>query len=406
VTNSPGTITTNNTVVVTTNTFTPMFGTIDPVALTFSNRFVVPDNLHGLMYAAQDENWGPTLFYSIRQPGSGADTFDTITGGGVVTPRYNLSLTNYDALTMAAPDVGYGSINFYYVRHENNGVTHFGEIIAQGASSDADLWIIPGTGYVGLAFAAANLGYNADMFYYVGNDAAGLSTFGTINPTPGGIATNLYTVGTNFDSLVFVPSAVSTWGTGIFAYLRHDNIGSILGTIDPVTTNIIDRMSFGTNFLSAVTFTATDVGYGANLFYYLSAGSILTTNIVTTYTTNTVTTYTTNSIVTFTTTNTVTATGMDICQGGTVTATGNCPIVVTPASRPMFVAAPIMPNGCIGLCFPTQNGKWYTVQYKNKLTDPTWTDLETVLGTGGIVTITDPSIALQPMRFYRIMATP
>jgi hypothetical protein len=63
--------------------------------------------------------------------------------------------------------------------------------------------------------------------------------------------------------------AVSSWGAGQFAFLRHDAIGSTLGTLDPVTHVVTDRVSLGANFLNALTFTATDVGYGPNLLYYL-----------------------------------------------------------------------------------------------------------------------------------------
>jgi len=69
----------------------------------------------------------------------------------------------------------------------------------------------------------------------------GFSWFGTINPTPGLVATDLYTVGTNFDALVYVDlSPIPGWGTNFFAYLRHDNTGSIIGTIDPVTRAALD----------------------------------------------------------------------------------------------------------------------------------------------------------------------
>jgi hypothetical protein len=225
------------------------------------------------MFADQEQNWGPTLFYSTRWAESGLDPFETIStiapSVGVVSDRFALSATNYDALTLAAPDVGYGAVNFYYVRHDNSGVSTFGVIKPAGASTSADLWVIPGTGYKALAFAAADLGYGANLFYFLRQDANGLSTFGTINPTPGGIVTDLYTVGTNFDSLVFMPGAVSSWGAGNFAFLRHDAIGSTLGTLDPVNHAVTDRVSLGANFVNALTFAATDVGYGPNLLYYL-----------------------------------------------------------------------------------------------------------------------------------------
>jgi uncharacterized repeat protein (TIGR01451 family) len=410
-------ITTNNTVTITTNNVTPTFGTIDPLTGILTDRFNVITNLHGLMFADQDENWGPTLFYVIHHPASGPDTFDTISATGVITPRFNLTETNYNALTQAAPDVGYGEINFYYLRHDT--ANWFGEIIAQGASSSADLWPVTGAGYTGLAFAAADVGtYGANLFYYVRNDVTtGLSWFGTINPTPGGVETDRYAVGTNFDALVFVPGTVSTWGTAIFAYLRHDNTGSIIGTIDPVAHVVTDRLNLGTNLITALTFTSTDVGFGANQFYYLRPASTTfttntvttyTTNMVTAYTTNAVTTYTTNGVVSFTPTNTVTATGMDICQTRTVVAAANCLGPVVPTV--LIIATPkVNSDGFFSLSFPTEVGTSYTVQYKNTLSDPAWTDLVppgSVPGTGGPITITDATSAGQPTRFYRIMATP
>ena len=87
-----------------------------------------------------------------------------------------------------------------------------------------------------------------------------------------------YAVGTNFDSLVYVGSVVPGWGTGMFAYLRHNSSGSILGSINPATHAVTDQLSLGTNFVTALAFTATDVGYGANLFYYLHPAGTLTTN--------------------------------------------------------------------------------------------------------------------------------
>jgi hypothetical protein len=70
------------------------------------------------------------------------------------------------------------------------------------------------------------------------------------------------------------------------------------------------------------------------------------------------------------------------------------------------ISAPMMAHGILSLSFPTENGKSYAMQYKNTLNDPTWTDLETVVGTGGNLTITDATAAQRWMRFYRVMATP
>jgi sugar lactone lactonase YvrE len=277
---------TNDTVTTLTSsvlTDPPTFGSIDPVGRILTNLFIATNSLHGLMYADQNETWGVTLFYSIREPVGGADAFDTIStiplSVGVTTDRMNLGSTNYDALTLAAPNVGYGAVNFYYVRHNNSGVSTFGVIQTAGPPSSTDIWVLPNTGYNALAFVAADLGYGANLFYYLRQDNTGLSTFGTINPTLAGLATDLYAVGTNFDSFVFVTGAVSSWGTGVFAYLRHDATGSIIGTINPATHVATDQLTLGTNFLNALTFAATDVGYGPDLFYYLHpAGTTLTTN--------------------------------------------------------------------------------------------------------------------------------
>ena len=124
---------------------------------------------------------------------------------------------------------------------------------------------------------------------------------------------------------------------------------------------------------------------------------------------------TTNSagVVLFTPTNTVTAFGWSICPNvdgltAGVTAAANClgPVVakaVVPAPLVPVIGTPTVANGIFSLSFPTEQGISYTVQYKNTFTDP-WTNLPgmPVLGTGGILTITDPTAAGQPSRFYRV----
>jgi hypothetical protein len=57
--------------------------------------------------------------------------------------------------------------------------------------------------------------------------------------------------------------------------------------------------------------------------------------------------------------------------------------------------------GQFTLGFATENSVTYRVEYKNDLTDPTWTSLTTVTGTGNPATITDPN-ATVPRRFYRV----
>lgn len=50
---------------------------------------------------------------------------------------------------------------------------------------------------------------------------------------------------------------------------------------------------------------------------------------------------------------------------------------------------------------PTQVGYNYTLEYKNSLSDATWTSVNTVSGNGGAMTLTDPSAGV-PKRFYRV----
>jgi hypothetical protein len=219
------------------------------------------------------------------------------------------------------------------------------------------------------------------------------------------------------DAIVFTDLSAPGYGPNNFYYLRHDGSGnSTFGTIfvttpptgGPLIGTVTDRFPVGTN-AAELAFTATDVGFGPNLFYFLRGrGLNLATNIVTTFTTNTVityrtntvTTYTTNSVVFFTPTNTVIATGVDICQARTVTDTADC--LGSGPGALTALGAPAAAGGFFSVSFPTEKGKTYTVQYKNALNDPIWTDLETVAGTGGPLSITNTDTTPHPTRFYRI----
>lgn len=67
-----------------------------------------------------------------------------------------------------------------------------------------------------LTFAAADLGYGPNLFYYLRHDGAGLSTFGTISTT--GAVTDRFGVGTDFDALTFEPGNVG-YGPNRFYYV-------------------------------------------------------------------------------------------------------------------------------------------------------------------------------------------
>jgi hypothetical protein len=416
-TNKTSVVVTNTTDTITTNAPTATwFGTINSLSESVVDRFLIGSNFHGLTYAGEDHGYGATEFYSMRQDITGLSYFDTITASTATTAdRFGAGENAFDALTYAAPDLGYGPLLFYYLRHDNTGLSTFGSITPGGAVGVTTDHFVVGHNFRALTFTATDVGYGANLFYYIRRDATGLSTFGTINPALPGTITDRFTVGTNVDALVFTPLSAPGYGPNNFYYLRHDASGiSTFGTIfvtTPTTAAVTDRFTVGTN-ATELTFTATDAGsFGPNLFYFLRESGlsfstniviVLTTNTVTTLTTNTASTFITNSLVSFTATNTVTATGVDICQGRVVSAAADCLGPVAPSPAPV-AGMPSLVNGLLGLSFPTAAGKSYTVQFKNELTDPAWTDLETVAGTGGALTITDPAKAEQPTRFYRVV---
>ena len=496
-------ITTNNTVTVTTNTtgtvssnaVASTFGTISPAGSvgTVTDRFVVGTNFHGLTYSDSDHGYAATKFYSIRHDGgANANFFDTIapTGGtGTIADRFTLPQYDFDALAYAAPDVGYGPIIFYYLRHDAGGFSTFGTITPGGVVGVVADEKVVGTNFVALTFSATDVGYGANLFYYVRRDANCNSIFGTIDPAQGGPVTDRFTIGANVDALVFTATDVG-YGADDFYYLRHDNDGnSTFGTIfvtGLTTGNVTDRFLVGTN-VNELSFTPTDVLYGPNLFYYLrgtpKAGcpqitfttntvTTFTTNIVTSFTTNTVTSFSTNTVTSFSTntvtsfttntatsfttntvtsfstntvasfttntvtsfstnnvtsfttntvtsfttnivaaatSNTVTAHGADVCQGRPVTAFATCSGSGRPLVPPVIggagVPRPRLSNGNFSWSFTTQNGLSYIVQYKTLLSDLSWTDLQTVAGSGGIVTVSN-SVAGRPAGFYRLKILP
>jgi hypothetical protein len=69
---------------------------------------------------------------------------------------------------------------------------------------------------------------------------------------------------------------------------------------------------------------------------------------------------------------------------------GTVPVSITPSQS----------GGNVNLSFPTQLSKVYTVQYKNLLTDPSWSTLTTTNGTAATVVIGDP--AGNGQRYYRL----
>jgi uncharacterized repeat protein (TIGR01451 family) len=443
VTNLPGTIITNVvSVIATNNTFTatpntPMwFGTINSVLGTYTNRFLIGSNFNGLTYDASANGYEAMDFYSIRSDTTNASWYDSINSSiGLVLDRFavptigNTNLT-YDALTYAADSVGYGPLLFYYLSHDNAGVTWFGTITVGGVVGvTANLFPV-GTNvtFDVLTYTATDVGYGAELFYYIRHDTNGISWFGTINPALPGTITDRFAVGTNttFVGLVFTPLGSPGYGLDNFYYLRQNPTNGVttFGTLylpdplyppyPPTNVVVIDRFTVGTN-ATELTFTHDNAGaFGADLFYYFSGSGGIVTTYTTNYYTNTTsytyTTYTTNIVVSLTTTNTVTAYGWSICQpnGQPVTAAANCSGSI--GTVVLVIGTPtVNSDGFFGLTFPTVAGTLYWVQYKDTLLDSAWTNLPgmPVTGTGAPWTSydSDPA-ALHPSRFYRIMSFP
>jgi uncharacterized repeat protein (TIGR01451 family) len=101
------------------------------------------------------------------------------------------------------------------------------------------------------------------------------------------------------------------------------------------------------------------------------------------------------------TTSTSTARATSLCGASIAGSAGStCTVIDGIGLTPTVV------NGVFRLSVATKSGKSYTIQYKNMLSDPTWTNLSTITGTGGSMSVTDPTAAQQPRRFYRVMSTP
>lgn len=240
------------------------FGTISTSG-TNTDRFGVGSNFDALTFTASNVGYGTNLFYYVRHnPASfNFSTFGTISSSGATTDRFGVG-SNFDALAFAGPDLGYGSNLFYYLRHNPaaGNASTFGTISTSGAVVDR---FTVGTDFDALVFVAADLGYGPNLFYYLRHSGAGnFSTFGTISPT--GTVTDRFGVGSNFDALAFAPSNVG-YGASLFYFLRHDPASSNFSTFGTISVSgsVTDRFGVGYNF-DALTFPASPPSPQAILF--------------------------------------------------------------------------------------------------------------------------------------------
>ncbi|MCX6953921.1 MAG: putative Ig domain-containing protein, partial [Verrucomicrobia bacterium] len=268
-------------------------------AVTLTPRWAIGGNLAGFHLMAQDLSLGggANQFYSIKGTpilaGGDITAFTRyIAGDGAATNHADigskLTPNSYLALTSADPDLGYGSVNFYLI-HRKGTTDYFTAIIPSSGTASAvtDLKPMSGpggpatvtgvSGYFGLTFAAANLGYGLNNFYYLRRDpVTGFTKFGTLDPALLGTAADKFDLGiTGHNALAFTGSDVG-YGTNKMYFVRLDPITgfSILGTLDPLTGRASDIANLGSVF-STLTFVPGDVGFGSGRFY--TTGAVNTT---------------------------------------------------------------------------------------------------------------------------------
>ncbi len=264
------------------------FGTIRPplaggVTGQVQDRIFVGDNFQGLTYADQDlfgRGNTPTLFYSVRRDAVSGQSFLSTIATPVaphfwpphVVDEFALGNGTYNELAFAAPDLTYGPVILYDIN--TDGLSQqFGTINPSGAFTDNQFNVGAGTGFEALTFAETDVTFGANLFYYLRTDLQG-THFGTIDPHQPGTVTDRWTLGLEgfYDSMVFTSTDVG-YGANLFYFIRHDTTTDqhSFGTIDPLTGAAVDRFTIGTPFdnFTELSFTTTDVGYGANLFYYL-----------------------------------------------------------------------------------------------------------------------------------------
>lgn len=269
-------------------------------AVTLTPHWAIGGNLAGFHHMSQDLGLTGSVannFYSIiADPipdGGNILAFNFyVAGSGSATPHADigskLTPNSYSALTSADPDVGYGSVNFYLIHHKGT-TDYFTAIIPGSATSsavtDEKPMSGPGgpdtvtgvSGYFGLTFAASNLGYGLNNFYYLRNDPdTGTVKFGTLAPALLGLSADRFDIGAGgFNTLAFTGADVG-YGVDKMYYTRLDPITgyTILGMLDPALAGVrhtSDIANLGSVY-NTLTFVPGDVGYGANRFY--TTGSI------------------------------------------------------------------------------------------------------------------------------------
>lgn len=262
--------------------------------VTLTPHWAIGSGLAGFHLMTQDVSLGggANQFYSIIganiPAGGNVLAFNHyIAASGAATPSNDigskLTPNAYSALTSSSPDVGYGAVNFYTIHHTVS-ADYFTTIIPGSGTSSAvtDLKPMSGpggpstlgaSGYFSLTFAATDLGYGADYFYYLRTDSVtGFARFGIMNPALLGTSTDEFNLGrTGYTMMTYTGTDVG-FGVNLMYYLRLDPITgfTILGTLNPLSGATADVANLGSVY-SNLDFVVGDVGFGANNFYATGA---------------------------------------------------------------------------------------------------------------------------------------
>ena len=266
-------------------------------AVTLTPRWTIGGNLAGFHLMSQNTGFsvGANNFYSIKSttiPAGGDIAAFTyyIAGSGAATNHADvgskLTPNSYSALTSADPDVGFGAVNFYFIHHKSTG-DYFSVIVPGSGTASAvtDLKPMNGPGgpatasapgYFGLTFAAANLGYGLNNFYYLRTDpVTGFTKFGTLVPALLATSADQFDLGiSGHKALTFTGTDVG-FGVNKMYYLRLDPITgfTILGMLDPALAgarHASDIANLGSVY-STLDFVPGDVGFGSGQFYTTGA---------------------------------------------------------------------------------------------------------------------------------------
>ena len=284
------------------------FVTITPTgasSATVVSRWAIASDVSGLGYI--DGNSGfpdatVTNFFTITGaaiPAGGSSTgFTSYLSTGTASSQASvgnaLAPNSYSGLTYVTENLGLiGPLSFYSIHHNNNG--DYLALIQPSVPTVSDQKpmsapggpLTPGaTGYFALSYATDNPGgWGSELFYYLRTNSLGETIFGSMIPALISGPTDQWNLGAGhgFTDLAYASTNVG-FGASKFYYLRLDPVTqtTFFGWLDPLTGTATDIQDLG-GVYRTLTFTTTNVGYGANNFYSVSQppAPIITNNPLT-----------------------------------------------------------------------------------------------------------------------------